>query len=322
MQKYCVLFLLLFLFGRNELLSQVVLSGFFDVEYKQPLNQETINNFEFGQFEIGLERSVSPKLNFEGAIAFNSETNNFELGSAFVEYNISSSLTQSFLKNVFESFAIVAGQFDVPFGIDYKCIASPDRKMVSTPIAIQNSIACLSSLGIELHGESESYNFNSYLINGIDNEIAGGFRVGILFYSDLEVGTSYLSYLQKNNPNILGGDIKFVSYNHKIKAEVISSKGLFQGEIDSMITSTRNSGFYIQYSNTFLGPLDKLYSAGLRYGNWGDNVNPSIESRDRISFLLGVNFLDNAEFRTEFNLNNYKSNKTENLIYMKLVFTF
>lgn len=132
MQKYCVLFLLFSLIRTNELLSQVDLSGFFDVEYKQSLNQETINNFEFGQFEIGLERSVSPKLNFEGAIAFNSETENFELGCAFVEYEITSSETQNFLSNMFENFSVMAGQFDVPFGIDYKCIASPDRKMVFT----------------------------------------------------------------------------------------------------------------------------------------------------------------------------------------------
>lgn len=322
MIKYSVVFQLVFLFWASELFSQVNISGFFDVEYKQPLNQETINNFEFGQFEIGLERSISPKLNFEGAIAFNSETENFELGSAFVEYEITSSETQNFLSNMFENFSVMAGQFDVPFGIDYKCIASPDRKMISTPLAVQNSIACLSSLGLELHGESENYNFNSYLINGINDNVAAGIRVGLPLSNKIEIGTSFLSYLEKNRPNILGGDIKYESSNHEIKAEVFSSKGISMGEFETEISSSRNIGFYVQYINTFKGFLERTFSAGIRYSNWENNLNSTLEYLDRISMLLGVQILNNAEFRTEFNLNNYKSAKTENLIYMKLVFTF
>lgn len=308
-----------------QLLAQVNFSGFFDVQYKYSQNNIENKNVELGQFELGIQKQIRNDLNVEGAIAFNSETQNFELGSAYADFLLLNNETGS-SNNILGDLGIKVGQFDVPFGIDYHCIASPDRKMITAPISVQNSIGCFNSLGLEVYGNSENYNFNVYLINGFVDVLGFGGRVGFLPFHDLEIGYSYLSDFgssQNITPQAMGADIKYISNKFELKGEFVSSKGLYQGEIETLSSKIRNNGYYLQISHFFDGPLELPFSAAVRYGNWAGQNNGSLYHKiNRLTMLLGITIMENAEVRAEYSVNKVSTSNLDNLFNLQLVLTF
>ncbi|MCB0749017.1 MAG: hypothetical protein KDC90_16275, partial [Ignavibacteriae bacterium] len=319
-------FIISFLLASTNLFAQLNISGFLDLQHQQPLNSKK-NIFELNQLEIALQNKVSNNLSIEGVMAFNSEAQKFEIGSGFLDLAIIDHEESGFLNGTFLSnLNITFGQIDIPFGIDYQCFASPDRKTITPPIVIQNSVNCLNRLATDINGGNENYNFNFYLLSGTNNSLAYGARVGLLPYEQLELGCSYLtdiSSAQKFTPQVLGTDLKFSNEILELKSELISSKGLYQGEADSLGT---NKGFYLQFVHFFEGPLNLPFTAGVRYGNWIRTANfemdHEVNSISRITLVLGISLIKNVEVKTEYCASNNQALGTENLLYTQLVLTF
>ena len=123
--------------------AQVDISGFFDLQYQFHKNQHSEKGMRFGQFEIDLSKSLNNYFVIESAVAFNNESQKFELGAGFIEYRLWGNEEDHAVNNdLFDKSGVMVGLFDVPFGIDYKCIPSPDRKLVTAPLANEKTISC------------------------------------------------------------------------------------------------------------------------------------------------------------------------------------
>ncbi|MCW8849215.1 MAG: hypothetical protein OQJ81_04485 [Melioribacteraceae bacterium] len=302
------------------------MNGFFDLQHSYLLSNSKAHQVEFGQFEIGLSKKIGDNLNFEGAIAYNAETGNFEIGSGFADFTILNFDNNNWYTP--SNLSLMVGQFDVPFGIDYKCIASPDRDMVSRPLAIQNSIGCLNSLGAEIHGSSELYNFNLYLINDFLSTISYGARIGIAPIQETEIGYSFLSNISSNLtriPNISGIDLRSSYLSFEVKGEYIWGEGLYREELIQPGTNSDFSGYYFQMLHHFDLPFDIPIKAGIRYGNWYDNYSFSNSQGiniNRISAILSLAIMTNTVVKVEYGTNILHANLINQIIYTQLVLSF
>ena len=114
--------------------AQLEFSGFADILLVTPLSEDQSNTeIQYGQFELDLSASIRSGINFEGAIAYNPETGNFEAGAGFIEIILKGEAgIHTARGKYFDHIGLSIGQFDVPFGIDWQHIASPDRRLVSS----------------------------------------------------------------------------------------------------------------------------------------------------------------------------------------------
>lgn len=104
------------------------LSGFVDVRGVYTSDSEGTNKFSIGQTELDLEQVISDRVGVFLAAAYNSESGAIELGAAELHLTLRNDSLR-FLNDI----SLIAGQFDVPFGIGCRYYASPDCESVTSP---------------------------------------------------------------------------------------------------------------------------------------------------------------------------------------------
>lgn len=309
----------------------VEFAGFFDFQQQFQISPNSNNGMNYGQFELGISKNLNNFVSTEGAIAFNSETEKFELGSAICDIHLFGNDTEHLRKSsFFNSSGIQVGQFDIPFGIDYKFIPSPDRKFVSTPFVVQKTINCMNNLGVNFYGESNFTNFNFFLINGLtDKDVALGGRASIFPFENFELGTSYLANLKKveiNNSRIYGMDFQLTFKQIEFRSEVLQSYGIIEGAIDDCGLFNNHKGYYIQS----IGYLDQYFEiplfVGFRLGYWKTDNNlfqNNIEnSLHRITSTLGYLITSGVEVRVELVNDKYYNQNNNTTLTSQLVVNF
>lgn len=284
--------ILLFAFTGTNLAKGMEISGFVDVLYQNP--QEENSSFRMGALEIDLAYEFSPRISFEGAVVVGG--NEVSLGQTLVDFKLLN-----------EKVGLQAGLIDMPFGIDYRVFATPERKLISPPLVTEKMMdGGWGDMGVNLYGSFPLLNYNLYLVNGMGEEEGSpvnqlednnegktlGGRVGITPRENLEIGFSYargpwLPEDNSHNLSRLGVDFQFSLRNLSFKGEWVKGKEEREGP------DTEAEGFYLQV----LGKIKKKLYGVVRYGSWDPEGEEKIR---RTTLCLGYNLLENLSLRSEY----------------------
>ncbi|MDH3891197.1 MAG: hypothetical protein OEV49_08945 [candidate division Zixibacteria bacterium] len=283
------------------------ISGFFDVVNTVQTSAEDKNQFGLGQAEIGLASPLSDRAVAELAVAYNAHDGLFELGVAVLDINMYEG--EQFVSSV----NIVAGQFDVPFGIDLNYYPSPDRKLVSGPMAVAMTHDGWNDLGFIFNVEAAAGNLVVYAVNGFESSAevldevatlaagedvfeeidtspanAVGTRIGITPVEGLEIGGSFANgWNLSGRPemSLMGADVQYSVASLDFKGEYISHT------VNRSIAKETNSGWYLQSTYNF----PRAFLTG-RYGSFQPDEGDAV---GQYTFGAGYAVVDAVELRFE-----------------------
>ena len=209
--------------------------------------------------------------------------------------------------------AVGGGQYDVPFGIDWKVYPSIDRKLVSVPLVVENTHNGWNDLGGYLFAEDDWGNLSAFVANGFcfegedcfgdeletENKFSVGGRLGLTPFEQLEIGGSYASIegqAGSHYMDLIGGDIQFAIGDLEMKAEYIAHRFHLVGN-----EKFTNDGFYWQG----LYNVKQWYVVG-RYGEFlPDGSRTDIS---RFSSGIGCSVNQALQLRIEYQINNASEN--------------
>ncbi len=335
---------------------ELSISGFGDFFYEvQNASEQEIgadySNYGINQAELDITSDLDKQVSVEAAVAYNADDSLFELGAFIIDFRIAGDEKSHFHNvNRIETAGIMAGQFDVPFGIDCYSYPSIDRPGVTAPLIVENTHDGWNDLGVQAYIETNRFNLVAYIANGIGYEQtcevglcstpftmtakqALGGRIGLSLHENIEIGGSYAhvpgrevepSLYQLETPNsmaLLGGDLQITQGILNFKCEYIaqqidvdqheySSKGGWL-EIENELRT--HTGFYAQ------GQVDlgKYFLVG-RYGNYKRNFN-GVDRDSRTTGTLGYIINDNCQLRMEYQAN---SGDQDDMAYLQAVAGF
>jgi len=266
----------------------IEISGFGDILFNISENNGTGNKFKLGQVELDIRAAAHENISIEVAIAYGEES--FELGAFLVDFHVFGTEGKHFRPaHGIKHSGIIAGQFDVPFGIDWKVYPSIDRKLISSPLAVNNTHDSWNDLGIQLYIEKQWLNGIVYAVNGFSF-------------------ASLIAEEDKRNMILAGADAQFNYADFSVKGEYIAHK--FDIPAGGNLS---NNGFYIKGMYDF----GSFYSIA-RYGAFYPD-EPNTDDITRFSAGAGWIISDNCELRFEYQDN---SGGTDNTGLLQLAIGF
>jgi hypothetical protein len=268
-----------------------------------------------GQVEFDIETSYDEKIGIVAAIAFNGES--FELGEFDVDFHLFSSEPGAgyFLSEGIDNAGILAGQFDVPFGLDYMVFPSIDRKMVTGPLAIENMHDYWNDYGVQFYADNQWFNAVVFGLNGFGYEeqemrMALGGRFGLVPHESIEIGGSFANFIDedyKRDMTMGGVDLQLFLGPVYIKGEYIRKTMALASDADNT-----DSGFYLQGLYDF----GRTFIFG-RYGGF-NTWEHGASDMHRFGGGGGVVIADGCEIRCEYQYNN----DLHDVLYTQLVVGF
>ena len=304
-------------------LAGIELSGFFDALGTWQSSEDDKTEFGFGQAEIDLESELSDRVAVAVAVAYNPDDGIFELGAAELGFNLYGA-DEGFLTSV----DVTAGQFDVPFGVDYHVVASPDRKLVTCPLAVAYTHDDWNDYGVQFGLECGAGNWVAYVVNGFESSAeildevatlalgedvyeeidtspanAFGTRLGGTPIDGLEFGTSFASGLNHSGESemlLWGADMQWSMFNFEVKGEWIYHS------LNRSLAESNNRGWYLQGAYDILGRAFVVS----RYGSFKPDGEEWI---GELSVGAGYRIYDGLELRWE-SLINEDSDANQNII--------
>ena len=265
------------------------------------------STFDIGQAEVDLESELTDRFAIVLAIAY--DEGSFAIGAFTADYNVWSASESTPLILGIENVTIGGGQYDVPFGIDYHVYPSIDRKLISSPLVVENTHDSWNDLGGYASAEATWGNVTAFVANGFchertdpageelatHNDLAIGGRLGLTPHESVELGGSVarIHGLDQSHDMLLAGaDIQLAVANFEIKGEYIAHR--FGSSESNDFT---NDGYYIQ----------GVYSIGdwNLVGRYGE-FRPNQRSHEiaRTSAGIGRSINDIIELRFEYQANN------------------
>ena len=280
-------------------IGQLEISGFFDILYLIPEDAEAEMGFALGQLEINIESSVSPYISASGALAYGDGV--MEVGAAFVDLHwMGAEITHPVHSEAVDHSGLIIGQFDVPFGADYQIIASPDRALITPPLAVEHTIDGWNDLGLIMYGGHEKWEAQGFLVNGDQDNMAYGGRLTVNFSEYFNVGGSYATVLDRdNNPqvNFFGGDITVNYEPFEVTAEYLVKQDSVQ------VNQWDMTGYYVEAKIGLSNWFNKdVYAIG-GYSEVQTKHTDIIEITEKINRItagIGYNITDNASARFEY----------------------
>lgn len=250
----------------------VNVSGYFDVQAVGRNAELGENEFQIGQLAVELSSDLSRRVTAGMEIAYGFDEN-VAIDEAFVDWNVyqwDGKPRVNPLGTVSAGF--MAGQFDVPFGLDWRTYRSVDRPLVSMPTVIANTHRGWNDLGVEFHGELTWANWSVFAVNGFgtsktlrmpertapaglvagENDAASddvfpteayGARFGLVVNEHIEFGTSFAAGYTDNNEQderLFGFDLTGRTDAFELKGEFISHERYRVGGKETVF------GFYAQ----------------------------------------------------------------------------
>lgn len=234
--------------------SNIHVSGHFDV--RAVGNNAALDNkdFQIGQLALDLTSDLSDRVMAAMEIAYGFDEQ-VDIAQAYADWNVyrwNGQPRDNPLGTVSAGFRV--GQFDVPFGLDWRSYRSLDRPLVSIPTVIANTHRGWNDLGVEMHGELTWANWSMFAVNGFgtsstlrlpdrplpvsltagadeatsDDVVpteAYGARFGLVMNEHIEFGTSFAAgYTDDNDQDerLFGVDFTGQTDNFELKAEFIN----------------------------------------------------------------------------------------------------
>ncbi len=304
----------------DEVAPGLDISGFFDVVNSYDQSPQDNTNFGLGQAEVDLAHELANNVAVEIAIAYNADDALFELGAALIDIHISGSdnnKSSHINSNLINHTSLIVGQFDVPFGVDFLSYPSIDRKLVTTSRVVDLTHGGWNDFGVQFMIDSRYGNFVTFLVNGFESSTeviddvaslatgvdvyeeinttpsnAFGFRAGFKQLSNLEIGTSVATGLNKSDKSemvLWGADLQYDLGYLLFKGEYITHS------LNRSVAKEENSGFYFQS----IGYINKFFVTG-RYGSFKPD---GLESIGQFSLGGGYEIIDGVEVRMETLIN-------------------
>lgn len=192
---------------RTYSLSELDISGFFDVSFSNYKNQPNV--FKMGIFELDLQRSYENKFQVAAALVFDDEEGTY-LGVGFIDYAlIGGPVPPRGRLFIDRGFHIQVGRFDVPIGNDWNYVSAVKRYTVTPPLTTSRIMeGVYNDAGIRIFFNMISFNMSLYSTQGIEQKytyggISYGTRLGITPFNNpysmqqdktpaFELGVSYL----------------------------------------------------------------------------------------------------------------------------------
>ncbi|MBN1300724.1 MAG: hypothetical protein JW995_05875 [Melioribacteraceae bacterium] len=318
---YTIFILSLFLIEYSTLYSQIEAGGFLEIQNLHDFSDKKNNTMKIGQLELQISAALSRLILIDASAAYNNEKNKFELGGAEINFNLDDYLFENYYAN--ETTSVSAGLFDIPFGIDYRYVASPDRKFVTLPLIVEQTVNNQTGLGSKINYSNGFISTDLFGVLDFSGSIVLGARTGLNYSDELEFGASALMGMDKKNSvntKMYGADIEWNSNLIDLRDEFIVTNNLSESLI-LQLSGEDIYGYYLQIRKT----LDDVpVFISFRYGYAKIN-DTSIEVSDnlyRITGCAGYFFKHNIEVKIEY-LRQYKNGKNccDNLT-AQLVITF
>ena len=284
----------------------IEINSFFDIQQQFQLSPAENKGIDYGQFEIGFSRGIASFISAEGAIAYNGESEKFELGSALCNIQLfGQDDTYLYRHNIIVESGIKIGQFDIPFGLDYRYIPSPDRKFISSPLIVDRTINAMNNLGLNLYTTFPSVNLNLFAVNGLmEDDLSIGGRLGALPIENLELGFSWLTNLGETgftHCHLMGFDLSYQYSIFELRAEFINSDGILDGCLAENSLHFNHNGYYIQALTYLQEWISLPLYSGFRVAEWLIDYHSEITGpTKKFSFLMGYSITGSVDFRIEF----------------------
>lgn len=276
------------------------LSGFADVIYSSSGEEGTDEHFMLGQVELDLAYLLSEQIRADVAIAHHEGS--FGIGAMTIGFS------------PIEGIEICVGQFDVPFGIDYNFFPSPDRKLISAPLATEATHQLWNDIGLQLSIISSHFDLTLFAVNGLsDTEVTAvpGGRLSYSFGNLLEVGGSVaLGFTDDSEveAGLYGVDFQFTCESLYLKGEYIEHTWEMTTEEQS------TAGFYLQATVD----VDPFFFCA-RYGGL-DSDEPELDELDQVILGAGYRVIEQVELRGECQL--YTSGQEDDRLLLQTVASF
>ena len=303
----CILFLLLF---SSPGFGQIEWSGFADILHQTDL-EEGGAGFSYGQFEIDASAEILPGLVFEGAVALNPETGGLEAGAGFLDMTIHEEL----------GLGLMCGQFDVPFGLDWEHIASPDRLLITAPMLNEMTINSWNDVGLNLYGGSDLLSLTAFMVNGADDGFALGCRLGVTPVELIGLGVSFYSQTAENDaasrPQVLGVDLQSSLGPVAFRGEYHQADDLFEGDFGAIDGIETHAGFYGQADLDLSSFVNLPLTAIGRFDDWSTDSGSSDGSK--MTLGLAYEVAESFGLRSEYHAVDLDGVQSKQLIFQALV---
>ena len=273
---------------------QIEFSGFMDLLHTTDL-EESNSLFSYGQFELDLAMGISKKILAIAAVAYNAEDEVMGMGAGFLDYHLfGGEEYHPASGEILPHSGLIIGQFDVPFGLDYLSIPSPDRALISAPLLNRKTIDGWNDVGVNLYGVISIMNYSLSYVNGLGNNYSFGGRVELSPVENINIGTSFAKDIGdvESKIAVFGVDISAELATHQVKFEYIQAENC----LDGILSESSNSGYYGEVFINFETYVSFPMYAVVRYGAWTDGTDDESE----IASGLGFNINDNASIRAEY----------------------
>jgi hypothetical protein len=275
------------------------ISAFADIIF--PVSPDSLSGSQVrvNQAEIDLEGVIAEDVTAAMALAYDPDAETFALAVLAVEVPLHE--TESW------SAALTAGQFDVPFGIDYQVYASVDRRLVHGPLFVDFTHEGWNDMGANLNLAAGGFGADVFFINGSaagrgvvnpakiwdrqDIKRAEGARVHYGVLEGVEVGLSgawFHDLADVTTMTLMGADFQAALGAFSCKGEFISNKV----DRDTPFEAT-HEGFYLQ------GMYEYGQFFGVaRYDKWNPGIEGA-EAPERLSLGAGYVVREGLELRLE-----------------------
>lgn len=149
---------------------QVTLSGFLDLQWEPDADGTTSRVHRLGQAEFDLDALIAPGVGLCLAPAWDPVTEAFGVGTAAVNLQVTPGDPAAFCRGeVGDQTGLVAGRFDVPFGIDWLLYPSLDRPLVTMPLPVAATHGGWNADGVMAYGAAGSWNAMLHATTGFDH---------------------------------------------------------------------------------------------------------------------------------------------------------
>ncbi len=317
----------------------VTVTGHFDVQAVGRNAELGQNDFYIGQLALDLTSDLSSRVLAGMEIAYGYDEQ-VDINEAFIDWNVyrwNGQPRYNPLATISAGFMV--GQFDVPFGLDWRSYRSVDRPLVSIPTVIANTHRGWNDLGVEMHGELTWANWSVFAVNGFgtsstlrlpdrplpvslsagaddvqsDDVVpteAYGARVGLVMNEHIEFGTSFAAgYTDENmqDERLFGVDFTGETENLELKAEFINHQRNRTDAKESVF------GYYLQgkynFGERWFGVMrqDAFNADGTVVYPMNVAMTNTVLST---SAGAGYRVSPNAQFRVEYQLAEGSNNDT------------
>ncbi|GAB4322338.1 MAG: hypothetical protein Kow0074_13800 [Candidatus Zixiibacteriota bacterium] len=318
---------------------EVKVNGHLDVRAVEGNVAVGNNDFQIGQFVLGLSSAVNHKIDAHMEVAYASEAREVAVDEAYIKWRVYEWDGQPKADDPlqFRETGFVVGQFDVPFGIDWRSYSSINRPLVSLPLVVTNMHKGWNDLGAQFYAKTTWSTLSVFAVNGFGtspalrvDEVnrlpepliaadveadqnflpteAYGARFGLFMSEFVEFGTSFAAgYMDDNTQQsrMFGVDASFNFEQVELRGEFISRR--------RMQTSGQymDLGYYVQ----------SLYRQGRLFGVVRADAYRPDEGATYFcgSGGAGYQVFDNAQLRAEYRLAEGSSNDT---VYLQSVIAF